>query len=59
VGLFRAWEEIERFIRITHVVEPDRQTAQHYAELFAIYRGLYGSLQGHFQALHRVTGDTS
>jgi len=59
VGLFRAWEEIDRFIRITHVVEPDRQTAQHYAELFAIYRGLYGSLQGHFQALHRVTGDTS
>lgn len=54
VGLFRAWEEIERFIRIANVVEPDRRTAQRYAALFAIYCGLYGSLKDHFMALHRV-----
>jgi len=55
VGLFREWQDIERFIRIAQVVEPDPRVHDRYSELFIIYRGLYDSLKPHFAALHRAT----
>jgi xylulokinase len=55
VGLFREWRDIERFIRIAQVVEPDPPVHHRYRELFIIYRGLYDSLKPHFAALHRAT----
>ncbi|HYL80511.1 MAG TPA: FGGY-family carbohydrate kinase [Candidatus Acidoferrum sp.] len=57
VGLFQAWQDIERFIRIAEVVEPDPRLHDRYRELFTIYRGLYDSLKGHFVALHRAIGN--
>jgi xylulokinase len=56
VNVFRGWEEIERFIRIADVVEPDQGSHELYGEIFSIYRALYESLKDHFQALHRATG---
>ena len=40
-GLFDDWSEIERFIRVPHVIEPNLHRAVRYDELFAIYRELY------------------
>lgn len=51
VGVFEDWAEIERFIEISGVVEPDRNTHQTYLRLFRIYRDLYDSVREKFQAL--------
>jgi xylulokinase len=59
IGLFRAWQDIERFIQIAEVVEPDPSVHDRYEELFTIYRGLYDSLKHHFVALHRATRTSS
>jgi xylulokinase len=56
VGLFCEWDEIERFIRVKDVVEPDRRAQERYEALFTIYQSLYGALQGQFRALHRAAG---
>jgi xylulokinase len=54
VGLFKAWGDIERFVRVERLIEPDPRAHERYGELFAIYRGLYASLTDHFQALHHA-----
>lgn len=51
VGVFEDWADIERFIEITGVVEPDRNAHQTYLRLFRIYRDLYDSVREKFQAL--------
>lgn len=56
VGLFKTWGDIERFVKLEHVVEPDARAHERYGQLFAIYRGLYASLKDHFPALHRAAG---
>jgi xylulokinase len=57
VGLFKEWGEIERFIRLDRVVEPDLRAHERYRELFSIYRAIYASLETHFPALHRAAGN--
>jgi xylulokinase len=59
VGLFKAWSDIERFVKLANVVAPDARAHERYGELFAIYRGLYASLKDHFPALHRATASAS
>jgi xylulokinase len=54
VGLFKAWGDIERFVKVDGRIEPDPRAHERYGELFAIYRGLYASLKDHFPALHRA-----
>ncbi len=51
VGVFEDWAEIERFIVVSGVVEPDPEAHQLYLRLFRIYRDLYDSVQDKFQAL--------
>ena len=41
VGVFKEWAEIERFIEISEVIEPDVGLSDLYDERFALYRELY------------------
>jgi xylulokinase len=56
VGLFTDWGEVERFITLAPVVEPDAKAHARYHELFAIYRAVYDGLKAQFPALHRAAG---
>ncbi len=51
VGAFQRWDEIERFIEIARVVEPNPALSQRYQTLFAIYRDLYRRNQDLFPKL--------
>ena len=57
VGVFRKWEEIEKFIEIDTVVHPDPVNHARYRQLFAIYLELYVSLKDKFARLAEMTGD--
>jgi xylulokinase len=54
VGLFDEWSEVERFVELAQLVEPDLRAHARYRELFAIYRAVYASLKDQFPALHRA-----
>jgi xylulokinase len=56
VGLFREWGDIERFVRVQNVVEPDAVAHERYGALFEVYLALYASLKDRFVALHRAAG---
>jgi xylulokinase len=56
VGLFREWDDIERFVKVQNVVEPDPVAHERYGALFEIYLALYASLKDRFPALHRAAG---
>ena len=56
-GQFKTWGEIERFIRVSIVVEPRPEAHGRYQQLFLIYRDLYASLKGTFPALQRAVGE--
>jgi xylulokinase len=45
VGMFGAWAEIERFVAVTAVAEPDPATEPVYADLYGRYRALYPALR--------------
>ncbi len=51
VGVFADWTEIERFIEVSGVVEPDPGAHQIYQRLFLIYRRLYDAVRDEFPAL--------
>jgi xylulokinase len=44
----------ERMIRIERVVEPRREYADRYAELFSLYKNLYRHLKEDFRRLART-----
>lgn len=44
VGAFSSWAEIERFIEVRELVEPETTLASVYEELYAAYRELYPAL---------------
>jgi xylulokinase len=54
VGVFEDWAEIERFIEVTGVVEPDSDAHQIYLRLFRIYRNVYDRLRDEFPALREA-----
>jgi xylulokinase len=56
-GVFSDWGEIERFIRISGVIEPDRERHERYEKFFALYRDLYESLKPQFLSLQRISGE--
>lgn len=51
VGAFQDWGEIERYITIEAVTEPNLSHHAHYQELFSIYRQAYERLKDLFPAL--------
>jgi len=53
--VFTDWADIERFIDIAAVVEPDMTAHERYKKLFVIYRNLYESVKNHYLELHRAT----
>ena len=55
IGVFQDWEEIEQFIEITKVVEPNPKLQSMYGELFSIYRELYERNQDLFEKLNKIT----
>jgi xylulokinase len=54
VGIFDDWAEIERFVEVSDVVEPNQEAHQRYLRLFTIYRDLYESVRGKFPALREA-----
>lgn len=55
VGIFQHWNEIERFIQITAVVEPDMAIHARYERLFGLYRDMYQRLKDRFALLRDMT----
>lgn len=56
IGRFKEWNEIERFIKISKVIEPDMNANKNYHELFLIYRQIYESLKDKFVMLQKAIG---
>jgi len=50
-GVFKAWDDIERFIAVSGVIEPGQRAHARYQRLFALYRDLYESLKAKFPEL--------
>lgn len=57
VGLFTEWGQIERFIKIDEVIEPDPGAQARYERLFPIYREVYESLKDQFPLLRQAVAD--
>lgn len=57
VGAFHGWEEIEKFIKIDLVVQPDAANHARYGRLFDIYLKVYESLKDQFPKLAETVGD--
>jgi xylulokinase len=55
-GTFDAWGDIERFIEMAGVVEPNQAGHTRYRRFFGIYRDLYESLKPHFMRLAEIEG---
>ncbi len=54
VALFKDWTDIERFVTVAGVVEPDMSAHDTYEELFTVYRNAYDCLKPEFPILSRV-----
>jgi xylulokinase len=62
VQAFSGWKDIERFIHVVAVTQPDLQCHEQYRQLFDLYRELYQDNKNHFVQLARIEGlhpDTS
>ncbi len=55
VGAFRDWSEIERFIEVSTVTEPNLQNHDCYEALFGIYREVYENLKSTYPKLAEIT----
>lgn len=51
VGVFREWEDAERFIEISMVSEPDQRKHEKYVEKFKMYREIYEALKNIYPKL--------
>jgi xylulokinase len=56
VGAFQGWEDIERYITVSIVNEPNMTNHDRYQELFGLYREIYESLKDKFPRLARISG---
>jgi len=54
VGTYSSWAEIERFVRIDTVVEPDERSRDVYARRFESYLEIYRALKGVYPSLSAV-----
>jgi len=59
VGLFQDWGEIEKFITIAAVTEPNMEHHRHYRRLYRIYRDLYERLKTLYPELYEAVRDRS
>ncbi len=54
VGAFGEWGEIEKFIEISTITQPDMQNHERYQALFKIYREVYENLKTTYPKLARI-----
>jgi len=54
VGSFADWGEIERYLTVEHVTQPDPEAHERYQQLVALYLDLYPTLQPTFNRLARL-----
>jgi xylulokinase len=54
VGAFKSWDEIERYIRIATITQPDQANHIRYQKLFKLYREIYESLKDKFPPLAEI-----
>jgi len=54
VGAFYSWDEIERYINISTITQPDMENHIRYKKLFGLYREIYESLKGKFPRLAEI-----
>ena len=54
--VFSEWADIERFIDIGTVVEPNMTAHERYQKFYVIYRNLYDSLKGYYPELLQAIG---
>ena len=57
VGAFDDWREIERYIEVAGVTEPDMANHDRYRRLYALYREVYTALKEKFPLLGRAVGE--
>ena len=57
VGTFQSWDEVERYIKISTVTEPDMANHARYARLFQLYLEIYESLKDKYPRLVRIAGN--
>jgi xylulokinase len=51
VGAFTRWDEVERYIRISTVTQPNPENHSRYIKLFGLYREIYEALKDKFPRL--------
>ncbi len=56
VGAFSGWHEIEKYIRISTVTEPDMDNHARYDKMFVLYREIYESIKDKFPRLAEIVG---
>lgn len=54
VGAFSRWDEVERYIKISTVTQPNPENHLRYQKLFVLYREIYESLKDKFPRLAEV-----
>jgi len=56
VGAFHEWGEIERYITISAITDPDWESHNRYNQMFRLYREVYEALKDKFPMLIRLGG---
>jgi xylulokinase len=54
VGAFKRWDEVERYIKISTITQPDPENHIRYQKLFRLYREIYESLKDKFPRLAEI-----
>ena len=54
VGAFKRWDEIEHYIKISSITQPDPENHIRYQKLFGLYREIYDSLKDKFPRLAEI-----
>jgi xylulokinase len=54
VGAFKRWDEVERYIKISTITQPDPENHIRYQKLFGLYREIYESLKDKFPRLAEI-----
>ena len=54
VGAFKRWDEVERFIKISTITQPDPENHIRYQKLFVLYREIYESLKDKYPRLAEI-----
>jgi xylulokinase len=54
VGAFKRWDEVERYIKISTITQPDPVNHLRYQKLFGLYREIYESLKDKYPRLAEI-----